>query len=1117
MKEIKKSTYREIKSSFGRFMAIFAIVALGVGFFAGLKVTKEAMLSTVREYLERYAFYDFRLLSTLGFEEEDAAFLAESGSEAGAGLEVEGSVSFDVLYRLEDGRQGAVKTYSVTDRVNTLKLLAGRMPQAEDECVADAGFLGENALGSVLYLSEDNEEEDLEHFTCRAYTVVGIAQSPLYLQYERGNTSLGTGRLDGFVYLARDGFDVDYFTEIYVKFPESFPLYSEEYDSFIEDRETAWEALAETAARRRYQDIREEADGKLADARKELADKKAEGEEELADAAQTLADARKELADGQQALSDAKQELADGQQTLVEKERELADAKETIAEKETELADARKVIDESQEELADGEQQLLDGKWEWDRNNEAMDAVRRELAEKRASLEAQAAELAGQREGLQAAAMAGMISQQELEAGLAQISQGEQTLALYMAQLEAGEREAAAGEAQLADAWVQIASAEAELEEGRRRLAEAEAEYEDGRRALEDAKAEIADGEKALADAESELAEAEETLAGKEQELADARKEYADGEQEYQDALREFDEKISEAEAELADAEEELAGLKEPDTYVLGRETNVGYVCFENDSNIIEGIANVFPLFFFLVAALVCITTMNRMVEEQRTQIGVLKALGYGERTIMGKYVTYSGLAAVSGCVAGFFLGTWGFPKIIWFCYGIMYRADEIFYVFDWKLAAVSLAVSLLCSIGTTWLSCRVELSQASAVLMRPKAPRAGKRVFLERIPFLWKRLGFLRKVSLRNIFRYKKRLFMMVLGISGCTALLVTGFGIKDSIADVGEMQFQEIQIYDIGISYKDNVDEDARKELDALRELGAGDYTCVMEKNMDFVSKDGVKSVILVAGTVQEMPDFVHFRAEDREEIAYPAFGEAVISNKLADVYKVQPGDMITLRDEEMRTVSVKVSAVYQNYIYDYVHLSEDTWRELTGEEPEKKTVYLNLAEGAQNAHELSAELMKQEQVANVTVNADTMERFNTMMASLNIIVVVVIICAAGLAFIVLYNLTNINITERVREIATIKVLGFYKNETASYVFRENMMLTVLGLAAGLVLGRLLHMYVISQIQVDMVKFDIFIKPVSYLYSGILTLVFAWSVDKVMGGKLESISMTESLKSVD
>lgn len=1144
MKEIRKSTFREIKLSFGRFMAIFAIIALGVGFFAGLKVTRPAMVRTVQGYLEDHGFYDFRILSTLGFEAEDVAFFgAQEGVEA-----AEGIVSLDILYESEDGSQGALKVFSLSERLNAVKLVAGRLPENSGECVADSSLFGEEQLGSVIRLSEDNEEDTKECFTHSSYTVVGLVQSPLYLQYERGNTSVGTGRLEGFLYLPASGFDVDCYTEVAVRFDVDHTLYSDAYKDFIEEKEDGWETLAETAADRRYASILEEAQEKLADAREEFEDKKKEGEEELADAAEKLAEAEKELADGEQALKDAEAELADAARTLEDKAQELADGKATLAQK--------------RQEFADAEKELADGIAEWEANDGAVEAAKQELNAAREELNAQKETLqeqretlagqeaafleqqetlAGQRELLQAgikqaaAAIEALTAaggdtaaleaqRAELEGQLAQAESGLAALQAGMEQLQAGMAQLQGAEAQVQEAEAQLQEAEAQVQEGDRTLSDiwwnqlvpAKEELEEGRTELAEAEKELADGEQAIKDAEEELAEARETLAQKRQELADGEADYRDGKREYEDALQEFEEKIADAQETLADAEEEVASIEAPEVYVLGRDTNVGYVCFESDSGIVDGIANVFPVFFFLVAALVCITTMNRMVEEQRTQIGVLKALGYSEGVIMSKYMIYSGLAAVTGCVSGFFLGTWLFPQVIWYAYGIMYNADSLSYVFDGTLAVLSLAVSLVCSVGTTWLSCRMELAEPAAGLMRPKAPKAGKRVFLEYLPFLWKRLGFLKKVSLRNIFRYKKRLFMMLIGISGCTALLVTGFGIKDSIAGVASLQFEEIQIYDLGISLGEAADETLEAELSQLSDEGLEEYLCVMEKSVDLMAQAGVKSVYLVTGEPERMGAFANLHTEDGEAIPYPGPGEGVISDKLAQEYGIRVGDEITLRDEEMRTVSVTVAAVQENYIYNYVYLSEETWREQTGEEPERKTVYGNLAEGA-DAHALSASLLQLEEVSNVTVNADTAERIDNMMGSLDVIVLVIILCAAGLAFVVLYNLTNINITERIREIATIKVLGFYQKETASYVFRENILLTVMGVFLGFGLGHFLHRFVMEQVKIDLISFRCYVSPVSYLYSGLLTLLFTCLVNLFMGRKLENISMTEALKSVD
>ena len=822
MKNIRKSTFREIKSSVGRFAAMLAIIALGVGFFAGLKVTRSNMVISMKDYLDRHGFYDFRLVSTWGFEPGDIEELKKMTGMPDGDAEIEdieASISLDVMYSGVGGRRGVVKTMSLPDKVNTVELVAGRMPENSSECVVDSRMFGEAAIGTVITIAPENEQELRDKFVSESFTLVGLVQSPLYVQFERGNTSLGTGRLDGFIYLQPEAYHIEYDTDIYVRFRQNNPLYGDAYIDYIEGKQELWEQSLSRLADRRYQKIR-------------------------------------------------------------------------------------------------------------------------------------------------------------MEAGLAE--------------------------------------------------------------------------------------------------------------------------------------------LEKPETYVLGRNTNVGYVCFENDSNIVEGIANVFPVFFFLVAALVCITTMNRMVEEQRTQIGVLKALGYSSAGIMSKYMTYSGLAAVIGCVSGFFLGTWGFPKVIWVVYGIMYNTDKLLYVFDWRLAFFSVLVSLLCSVGATWFSCRLELAETAAQLMRPKAPKAGKRVFLEKLPFLWKRLSFLRKVSVRNIFRYKKRFFMMLMGISGCTALMVTGFGIKDSIADVAERQYREIQVFDLGVSLKTPANEELETRLTELSEEGIADFLCLTESNMDIVTEKGTKSIYVVAGDAGRLSDYVDMHTKGGEKIAYPGAGEGVITQKLADRYGIAMGDEVCLRDGDMHEMTVKITAVMENYVNNYLYLSEDTMESFYGGNLEKKTVYVNLKDDA-DPHALAATIMELEETASVDVNQDTVERVGSMMESLNIIVVIVIICAAGLAFIVLYNLTNINITERIREIATIKVLGFFKRETESYVFRENLLLTVLGMFPGLVLGKFLHAFVMSQIQIDLIAFDTRVAPVSYLYSAILTVVFAWLVNRGMSGKLENVSMTESLKSVD
>lgn len=847
---MRKTTLREIRQSLGRYLAIFAIVALGVGFFAGLKITKTVMVESADDYLREYQLFDYRLLSTLGFGEEDVQSLRQKESVRA----VEGAVEADVLYINETGSEGVLKAHTLMEQINGLKLLAGRMPQTPSECIVDSNRYDETALGETVLLSDHNTQDDLDKFTCREYTIVGVAQASAYIQFERGNSSLGNGRVDGFMYLLPEGFATDYYTDIYVKFNMDEPIYSRQYDAFMENQKPLWEQYSREQGERRYLDIVEKAEAELADAREKLSSEKAEAE---------------------------------------------------------------------------------------------------------------------------------------------------------------------------------------------------------------------------------------------------------------------FEEQIAEAEQEILRAQADIAAIKKPETYVLGRDTNVGYTLFENDSRIVEGIANVFPVFFFLVAALVCMTTMNRMVEEQRTQIGVLKALGYGNGSIMGKYLFYSGSAALGGCLAGYFLGIFLFPMVIWQAYSMMYRLGNIVFVFDWNAALLCLTASLLCSMGTTWISCRHELRAPAAGLMRPKAPKAGKRILLERAGFIWNRLKFLHKVSIRNIVRYKKRLFMMVMGISGCTALLVTGFGVRDSVTDIADRQYAEIQTYQLNVTLSDE-EEDADQELYNLIGSYGGTYTRTFETSLDMVNAEGIKSVnLIVAENPAQFEDYINLHTTSGEKLSYPGAGEILICNKLAEQYRLKAGDTVRLMDEDRRELSAVISGICENYIFNYGYVSSETYEKALGDIT-FQNLYVNLPEDI-DVHEAGAAVMNAENVSSVQVNADMLVRFSSMMSSMNYIVFLVIGCAAALAFIVLYNLNNINITERVREIATIKVLGFYRGETSSYVFRENMVLTAMGCALGLVLGKLLHIYVMHEVNIDMISFDVHVRAVSYLLSILLTFAFTWVVNRIMAGKLDRINMAESLKSVD
>ncbi|MBE5916802.1 MAG: FtsX-like permease family protein [Pseudobutyrivibrio ruminis] len=957
------SLFREIKDTFGRFLALLLIIALGVGFFAGLKVTDPAMRKSMQEYLTNQNFYDYRLISSLGFEDEDIEYIKNHVTARA----VEPSIAFDILADYNESSH-AIKAISIPEKINTIVLVEGSMPKADNECLVDSYLFENDVIGETLQISTSNEAEDLEHFKYKEYKIVGIVKSPLFIQYERGSTALGSGVLDGFVYMKEGGFDSEVYTDCYVKLDSDLQLYSDEYNDLIESKESDVQTVLDRAANNRYERI-------VADANDKIAEAEAELEKSQEENGAKLTEAKEEL------------DLAKNQ---------LEDAKAQISEYEAQEEELKVALDE-----------ML-------RNISQMEQLREATPE-----------------------YFDEMSYQNLLATYQQYSGN-----LYA--LQSG---------------------------------------------IETAKSEYSKG----------------------------LKEYDNGLAEYEEGLQEFNNKIEDAKTEIEDGKKDISDIDKASTYLLERDSNIGYVCFESDSTIVGAIANVFPLFFFLVAALVCMTTMNRMVEDQRTQIGVLKALGYSNASIMSKYVLYSGLASFFGTTLGFIAGTIAFPKAIWFAYQMMYNTTDVDYYFSLEMLIISFVVAFLCSVGVTILSCRYEMGEMAASLMRPKAPKAGKRIFLEYIPIFWNRLKFLKKVSLRNIFRYKARLFMMVLGIGGCTALLVAGLGIYDSIADIANNQFANISKYDIEITLKDGTDG----EVLALENLGytTEDYLLYYHTSVDMKAGKNTKNIYLnVYENNAEIDSFydMHDAKGNHIEFSDLQDNETIINKGLSDRYGIKIGDTITISSESMEKTEFKVAAINENFINNFIYLSRSGYESSIGKLPEKKNVYLNVKEG-QDPHEISAKIMNDSSVSVVSATVDMLDRVDSMMKSLNIIVYLVVGCAMALSAVVVYNLTNINIAERVREIATVKVLGFYKDETRSYVFRENILLSIMGAALGLLLGKLLHAFIMSEIVVDLITFDVRVTLLSYALAFALTVLFTFIIDLFMGNKLEKISMTESLKAVE
>ena len=714
-------------------------------------------------------------------------------------------------------------------------------------------------------------------------------------------------------------------------------------------------------------------------------------------------------------------------------------------------------------------------------------------------------------------------ARQELDEGWGSLLEGRLTLDQSWVEYDEGRRELDEGLEELAQAYQELLDGQTQLRDARTELVEGGAELADARVELDDGWAQYLDGLEELNENKARLPG---ELADARAELADARVTLEDGEAEYADGLSEFLEGKAEAEAELADARAKLADAREEldqvepcEWYVLGRGANAGYVSFQQDAERMGNLASVFPVIFFLVAALVCLTTMTRMVEEQRLQIGCLKALGYGKGAIALKYVGYGFAASLLGGLAGLAMGCTLIPLIIFTAWRVLYTLGDLVLAPAPLTCALSLGAAVFCVTGTAFAACFAALSSSPAALMRPKAPPAGKRVLLERLGPVWRRLSFTYKVTVRNLFRYKKRFWMTVMGIGGCTALIVTGFGVRDSIFDMLDLQYGEIATYSANVGLSD---EAGQGQLDEVTAALAGsslveDWTASYQISLSIESASrSVDGYLLAAADPQAFSRFIHLRHRlDDQTVCLPPEG-VVLTEKLADLLDVEPGDTVVLAGD--RRVEALVTDTTENYVFHYVYLSPSAYEALYGVPPQPNTLMVTYTDNTQQtADAVAEELLALPGVSSVSRIEDSRATFTRSMESVDYAVVLIIVCAAALAFVVLFNLTNINITERLRELATLKVLGFYDRELSAYVFRENALLTCFGVLLGLVMGKYLHQWLILTVEIDMVMFGRSARPISYAYAVVLTLIFSTLVNLAARRRLKAIDMVESLKTVE
>lgn len=713
-------------------------------------------------------------------------------------------------------------------------------------------------------------------------------------------------------------------------------------------------------------------------------------------------------------------------------------------------------------------------------------------------------------------------AQKEYEDGLAEYEQAEADYLREkedaLKQLEDARKELEAAESELTSAESELKSAREQIDQGREEMEgkkqQLQAAGQSAAAVSQQAMAQLQATEQELDAREAEVNQAMETLEENRQKIAEGWADLRTSQQEADAQFADAEAELEKAKQELQDAAEKIAEIADAEVYILDRNTNTGYSALDSNSDIVAGVARVFPVFFLLVAALVCITTMTRMVEEERTQIGTLKALGYSKLTIVSKYLKYAGFSAVLGCVAGVALGSVVFPVVLWQAYKmVLFVKPNIVIRFDWGMALSVTAMYTAAMLAVTWYCCYRALQEVPAELIRPKAPGAGKELLIEKMP-LWKHISFLNKVAIRNIFRYRQRLVMMLLGIGGCTALLMTGFGIRDSIAKIVDVQFRDVTQYDIEVLFRSGQSEEQQQRFREEMEGDAQEILFFHQVSGEIDYGSQTRDIYIIAAQ-EQLTDFVDFhRGEER--ISMPGVDEVLLSSGVADILDIQIGDRIELRNPDMETLQLTVSGIYENHVYNYAIVTPQTIQKQWGREAELQTAYIRVQNGI-NPDNAGATASSLEGVANVSVSQQIAGFVKDMMSALDLVVVVVVICAGVLAVIVLYNLTNININERIREIATIKVLGFNAGETAMYVFKENLVLTLFGILVGIPMGKLLLDFVMSQIKIDLIWIKPLLSTPSLIASVALTFFSALVVDFIFYFRLDKINMAEALKSVE
>ena len=1105
---LNKDFIRDILKSKGRFLSIVAIVALGVAFFTGVKSSPIVMKTSSDKYYDKYNLMDIRLISTLGLTDKDVDDIKN----------IEGVEGVYPTYSLD-----AISIYNSTEKVlkvhgldlnklndkknyiNQLKLIKGRLPQKSGECVLEIPKIKalNYPIGSEISLSSGKDDKLSKSLSKSKYKVVGYVETPYYLSQEKGNSSIGGGVIEGAIMIPESDFKMDTYTEMFltVKSAKELDTYGDEYSNLVKTVTDKIENMKNKLTTRRYNEVVKKAEDKIQKQEDKLSKAKKDFDKGKKEYEENKLKSENEIKEAENKILDASEQIEDGKAQL---KNEKKRAFEQIEEGKIKLANA-------ETDLKNGQKKYQTALKKFNSNKKTAES---EIKKAESDLE----ELSNQIDDLK---NGNKLIEKQL--------QNEQLSEVERSELENKLNEnlyiLSVMQQKYKDGTDKLESSKSELLLGEKKLKETKATLEASEKKIANEKTKLKSSEKL---AEEKFKKAEEELYQRENQIEEAKLELKENKAKLKTELnkakkelQEAEEKIADGEEKIKDAKKQIKKIEKPTLYILDRDSHQSFVEYEGCANSIDALAKIFPVFFFAVAALVCLTTMTRMVDEQRINIGTLKGLGYKTSQISKKYILYALIACLTGSILGLAIGFSVFPTVIFFAYGMMYSIENIVYVFSIPIAIGITSLALIIITLSAYMACRKELKETPAILMRPKAPKSGKRILLERVPFIWNRFSFISKVTVRNIFRYKKRFLMTVLGIAGCTALILTGFGIKDSIEMILTGQYGTLFKYDMSLVIQSDMTDkqiyELRKNLSDIDEINK--YEFFSYENGDIKVNNTTKEItIVVPENLKKMDKFIHLQDRKTQNPIKLNNKGIVLTEKIARDLGVKAGDEIELINSDDKKAKIKVSHITENYISHYAYISPENYIKLF-----EKDLDFNRLIGILNnpsvkiEDKLSKKLFDIETIDGITFNTASKETFHNTIKNLNYVVLIMIISAGALAFVVLYNLTNVNISERIREIATIKVLGFYDKEVSAYIYRENIILTIIGTVVGLGLGTILHKFIMVTVEIQSMMFGRVIDISSYFIAAVLTIVLSLFVNLAMFYKLRNVKMVESLKSVD